>query len=134
MELLLNLIWVAISVAALLTWIFLRKSSCSRDNPEMLRGLTVVVCILALLFPVISMSDDLSQAVSLAEGARLQDMLKAPDLRGIYHSPAVVPEIIVPLRSESPSVASDPLAETSIIFYETFQITSVEKRPPPQFA
>jgi hypothetical protein len=129
MELLLNLVWVAISAGALLAWISLSRSSYSQ-RAGTLRGLMVLVCILALLFPVISITDDLSQTIGLAEGARLQDLLKAPELRGIYHLAAVLPDIIFPFRSESSAIARKPVAETSIP-HEVLRTPSVEKRPPP---
>lgn len=93
----------------------------------------VIVCILALLFPAISISDDLSQTISLAEGSRLQDVLKAPELRGVYHLAAAVPEILASFQIESPVAGrSGFCAEVSIILHETLRTPSVEKRPPPQ--
>lgn len=91
----------------------------------------MVVCILALLFPVISISDDLSQTIGLAEGARLQDMLKAPELRGIYYLAVVLPEVLVPFRSEPLKAILDWRIETSLNLYEILLTPSVEKRPPP---
>lgn len=129
MELLLNLVWVAISAGALLGWISLGRSSCSQ-RAGTLRGLMIVVCILALLFPVISITDDLSQTIGLAEGARLQDLLKAPELRGIYHLAAVLPDIVLPLGSEPSAITGNPVAET-FVQHEILRTPSVEKRPPP---
>ncbi len=83
MELLLNLIWVAISGAALFTWAKWRHRSSSREVPQMLRGVVVVLCILFLLLPAISITDDFSQVASLVETNRLQDVFKSAELRGI---------------------------------------------------
>jgi len=53
MELLLNLIWVFLAVSALYAW-------CRRRNhPQSRPHLIALVCLLALLFPVISATDDL---------------------------------------------------------------------------
>lgn len=131
MELLLNLIWVAISGTALLAWVRWRRNSRSRSAPEMVRGLMVVACVLALLFPVISISDDLSQTLSLAEGTRLQDVLKSPELRGIYHLAAVLPIMLPAIQAPSNTLAQkiDP---ASPVLQQQIQWTSfIEKRPPP---
>jgi hypothetical protein len=64
MELLLNAIWLAISVGLLFVW-------HSRWLPQIRRGcldrsqqsFVGLVCVLALLFPAISLSDDLHPAV-----------------------------------------------------------------------
>jgi hypothetical protein len=94
----------------------------------------VVVCILALLFPVISITDDLSKTISLAEGARFQDMLKAPELRGIYHLAAVLPEILISFRTDAQVVTKGLIAETRICLREILLVPAIEKRPPPALA
>jgi hypothetical protein len=59
METILNLIWLAVTVAAIWLWRF--RWSVSRQNPRHGARMEVVaiVCVLALLFPVISLTDDL---------------------------------------------------------------------------
>ena len=131
MELLLNLVWVAISATALMAWVSWRRGSASEAAPQMLPGVMVVVCILALLFPVISMSDDLSQTLGLAEGSRIQDVLKAPEMCGIDHLAAILPAIPLRLESESRAVAKSLATETTVSFQEIFWSPSIEKRPPP---
>src|SRR5215469_3963458 len=130
LELLLNLCWLAISGLALFTWIDWRRSSSSEAAPPMLRGLLVVVCILALLFPVISISDDLSQTLSLAEGSRLQDVLKAPELRGIYSIAAILP-MTLQLAPRSVSLTSNIGSEPTFVLREIFWTRAIDKRPPP---
>ena len=130
LELLLNLCWLAISGLTLFTWIDWRRNSSSQAAPPMLRGLLVVVCILALLFPVISISDDLSQTLSLAEGSRLQDVLKAPELRGIYAIAAILP-MTLQLAPQPVSLTSKIGSEPEFILHEIFWTRAVDKRPPP---
>lgn len=55
MELLLNLLWVMLAVPAFLIW--RRERGSSRDGRP--HSLLVLGCVLALLFPVISATDDL---------------------------------------------------------------------------
>lgn len=100
----------------------------------MLRGLTVVVCILALLFPVISISDDLSQTLSLAEGTRIQDVLKSPEMRGIYHLAAIIPALLLTSQPELRIVARTLADESSVCLQHLFWPPLLEKRPPPAFA
>lgn len=134
MELLLNLIWLALSVTALLSWICWRRGSSSENSVQMVRGLLVVLCIIALLFPVISISDDLSQVPSLAEGNRLQDVLKSPELRGIYIVCAVLPAIWLLLHTEPRLVDRNVATEIPAELHNLLWAPSVDKRPPPQFA
>jgi len=97
----------------------------------MLRGLMVVVCVLVLLFPVISITDDLAESAVLAEGSKLQDVLKAPEMRGIYHLAAILPALPLRLECESCAVAKSLATETTVSFQEIFWSPSIEKRPPP---
>lgn len=134
MELLFNLIWMCISIAALLAWIVWRRSSESRAVPQMLRGLLVVVCILALLFPVISISDDLCQIPSLAEGNRIQDILKAPESRSFHVLAAVLPELLLALQPDSGTLTLRYASEVPITLRKICWSPSIEKRPPPELA
>ena len=102
--------------------------------PNLSRGLLVIICVLALLFPVISMSDDLSQAAVLAEGNKLQDVLKSPELRGIYIVALILPAVLLPLRPLSESVARNFLTESFLTLKEFFWSPLIEKRPPPQLS
>lgn len=133
LELLLNLCWLAISGLALFTWIDWRRNSSSQAAPPMLRGLLVVVCILALLFPVISISDDLSQTLSLAEGCRLQDVLKAPELRGIYCIAAILPTTLQ-LVPQPIHLTSNIGSEPTFLPQDIFWASAIDKRPPPRSA
>lgn len=58
MELLLNVFWVLLSVAGTCTWVVHRRNR-GADRGFWLRVLVVSGCLAILLFPVISMTDDL---------------------------------------------------------------------------
>lgn len=63
METILNLIWFAITLVAIWLWRF-RWSASRRNRRHSVRLEAVaMVCILALLFPVISLTDDLHPEV-----------------------------------------------------------------------
>jgi ABC-type uncharacterized transport system permease subunit len=73
METILNLVWLAVTLAAIWLWRF--RWTVSRRNPRHNKRMEAVamVCALALLFPVISLTDDLHPeivAVDAASGKR----------------------------------------------------------------
>ena len=79
MELALNLVCLLITCGSVLAWTFWRYRSDSILVPELGRGLLIIGLILMLFLPAISITDDLAQAPALAEGVKLQDVLKAPE-------------------------------------------------------
>jgi hypothetical protein len=100
----------------------------------MLRGLLVISCVLLLLLPVISITDDLSQMPTLAEGNRLQDVLKAPELRGIHVVSAILPAILLSFRPKSRIVTRNFFAEAPVAIRYIFWSPCIDKRPPPSLA
>ncbi len=80
METILNLLWLVITLAALWLWRF--RWAASRPHPGYSTRIeaTAMVCVLALLFPVISLTDDLhpeTVAVDAASGKRNACLLAA---------------------------------------------------------
>jgi hypothetical protein len=69
METFLNLVWLVITVAALWLWRF--RWTVSRQDPEHSPRMQAVamVCFLALLFPVISLTDDLHPETAVVDAA-----------------------------------------------------------------
>jgi hypothetical protein len=68
MELLLNLIWVALAIGSFV--VFMRRQhQSSRDGGLYWRSLLALGCMLLLLFPIISASDDLHPTQALMEEA-----------------------------------------------------------------
>jgi len=65
MELLLNLVWVAVAMVVLSAFLRRRRSCAWTARVPYLKALLALACILVLLFPVVSASDDLhpTQAV-----------------------------------------------------------------------
>jgi hypothetical protein len=92
METFLNLVWLAVTVAAIWLWRF--RWIVSRENPRHSARMEAVamVCVLALLFPVISLTDDLhpeTVAVDAASGKRNACLIaaSAPHVRAATVSP-----------------------------------------------
>ena len=99
----------------------------------MWRGVAIVICLLALLFPVISISDDLSQIPGLAEANRLQDVLKAPELRTAFQLAAIVAVNLLAMQPQA-RAAFRNFASVPLVLHEHFWAPSIDKRPPPQIA
>ena len=93
----------------------------------------MVVCLLGLLFPVISISDDLSQVPGLAEAPRLQDVLKAPDLRVAGQLAAILPVALLILQPQACSGIRNFIL-VPLVLHGQFWAPSIDKRPPPQLA
>jgi hypothetical protein len=67
MELLLNLIWVALAIGSFV--VFTRRHQLTSDGTVYWRSLLTLACVLLLLFPIISASDDLHPTQALMEEA-----------------------------------------------------------------
>jgi len=96
----------------------------------MWRGVGIVICLLALLFPVISISDDLSQVPGLAEVNRLQDVLKARDVRAACELASILPVALLALQPQTRAAIRN-LTSVAPVLHEHFWAPSIDKRPPP---
>jgi len=63
METILNLIWLGITLVAIWLWRFRWVASRRNPRPDAKLEAIAMVCVLALLFPVISLTDDLHPEV-----------------------------------------------------------------------
>lgn len=63
METILNLVWLAVTLAALWVWRFRWTVSRRTERRDKWHEAVAIVCVLALLFPVISLTDDLHPEV-----------------------------------------------------------------------
>jgi hypothetical protein len=93
MELLLNLVWVALAVGLFV--IFWRRRPAASNGLRMM----ALACVLLLLFPIISASDDLHPAQALAEEAtRRASHLASPlQLSPANPAPAILPVLLLGL-------------------------------------
>jgi hypothetical protein len=69
MELLLNLIWLTIAAGGLLAFMRSRSRSARMAHVPYSQALIALACVVVLLFPVISASDDLHPAQEVVEDA-----------------------------------------------------------------
>lgn len=91
MELLLNLAWLALALLAFGAFVQKRKAALRRRRASYRTALLAMACVLVLLFPVVSASDDLHPTQAVLEDAskRVQQMV-AP----LSSSPSMVPALL----------------------------------------
>lgn len=77
MELLLNLVWASVAIGALIAFLRVRRSSAPVGHVSYLQGLIALACVVWLLFPIVSASDDLHPTQAVVEDAtkRMQQRL-----------------------------------------------------------
>lgn len=73
MELALNLGWLAISIAAL-GFFGVRLISKDTERNRVIAAIALV-CVVCLLFPVVSMTDDLNSSPAIPEATKLKKLL-----------------------------------------------------------
>lgn len=130
MEILLNLAWAACSLTMILLWI--RGGQFRRSAPRHVQAMALFAVVL-LLLPVISLSDDLVAAQSLAESdCCVRRALHPHDLH-----PSQVPGTLglPPQRFDEPELSGF----TRVDFVEDAVATpnagigiSLDSRPPPE--
>jgi len=113
METFLNLAWLALTLAALWIWRF-RWAASRRNARRNVRQETIaIVCVLALLFPVISLTDDLHPDIVPADtvsSKRMHCLLVAHAAKGANTKSASVVHSSFALLSLSFADASLHLA------------------------
>jgi hypothetical protein len=77
MELLLNLVWLALALLSFLLFAIKRKTTVRHSHVSFGTALLALACALVLLFPVVSASDDLHPTQAVLEDAtkRIQHMV-----------------------------------------------------------
>ena len=129
MELALNLVCLLITCGSVLAWTFWRRSSDSSLVPELGRGFFVIGCILMLALPAISITDDLAQSPVLAEGVKLQDVLKAPEqfVQFVVAATLVLSLFLLGRVVLWREVQNSPGLLDRLCFWSP----NIERRPPP---
>jgi hypothetical protein len=140
MELTLNLICHLICLAASTAWMLTYQPSvhkCSRNQ-----GLLLLICISIILFPVISITDDLQEATAYTEDhlARPQDIVKkAIRLAAVTPQQSLLTFLCVCFalglaERRSLKIFIRVSAPAITLLRNISFAPAVEKRPPPMFA
>jgi hypothetical protein len=127
-ELFLNLAWLAVAVTILGMWLH----RADRSDPHRRLQLIAIVVLIAILFPVISVSDDLLaiQSASETDNYLRRDHLVPSDPHPVPSVFGAVPRVLfaglgqVFLRFVCPAVV--PLHEA-----KHPELASIDNRPPP---
>lgn len=85
METVLNLVWLGVTLATLWLWRFRWTGARRKPGHDVRLEAVAMICILALLFPVISLTDDLHPEVVPVEASsskRSLCLLAAPSAHG----------------------------------------------------
>lgn len=131
MELLLNLVWVVLAVSTLFAW------GRRRNRPHSQSHLIALICLLALLFPVISATDDLHAMRSEMEdsASNKRSLKQVVTGRAIWqqttHNPPALLTLtfaFLPLGEASSLVVSAPTAG-----FSTRSRAVRNNRAPPLF-
>lgn len=93
MELLLNLIWIALAAGAFVA--FLRARRGSSAGISFGRSLLALACICLLLFPIISASDDLHPTQALLEDAMKRVQRATPVPAPALHAAAPLATLLL---------------------------------------
>jgi hypothetical protein len=100
MELLLNLVWMALAVGAFGALARMQRAAAQKDRipgVKDVKALLALSCVLVLLFPIVSASDDLHPSQALLEDAtkRIQQGIASLDVPVGHGSAALVPVVFV---------------------------------------
>ena len=123
MELALNLGWLAISLAAFV--FFARHIAAKGDARSIFVAGLALLCMVCLLFPVISMTDDLNSTLALPEATKLKRLLGSGQLAVQLFSAALI--YSPPARTWATLVwthKQTPLCQAYLSF-------DLSRRPPP---
>jgi hypothetical protein len=136
MELLLNLLWLALALPAVLIWRRQPARPWSSGKQSRFRPLVLLGCLLALLFPVVSASDDLHPISAEIEES-------GPFKRTVKQSPAVKspacsydgggaarPVHLASFRPENDAVGT--VSENLHVLPRQTLVSSVDGRAPPE--
>jgi len=88
MELLLNLVWLALALGALLAFVRGQRASARMAQVPRCRSLVTLACVVVLLFPIISASDDLHPTQAVVEEVSKRVQLAVAPLHLLRTSPA----------------------------------------------
>jgi len=124
-ELALNLVWVVIAALILIAG-GARALSLSERRQSFV-AFTALVCLVALLFPVISMSDDLNRGVLYVPGGKLKAGISPQrHLKTTIFALLLVPNL-TPASWRELSVK--PGCSLGL---QTLSSSNLERRPPPE--
>ena len=134
MELVLNLFWLTLAVPAV--WICCHDSDCASDRrgSDRIRPFLLLGCVLMLLFPVVSATDDLHAMRQVMEEAPSKRMVKPlageKSFVGLS-SPGALPALILPVSLGLTYEVCGRVLLVSAIPLQSAHSTERPSRAPP---
>jgi len=117
MELFLNLLWLVVALLASATW--LRHRFARLDKAGRRREAIALICALFLLFPVISLTDDLHAEVVLVEDAAASKRQAAVSAHQLHSAHTA------PVAAAHPAITVFGLSAPSSVFAGCFDSLAV---------
>lgn len=127
MEILLNLAWAALAVSIICVW----ARVGDRSGLNRRRQIVALAVLLAILFPVISVSDDLMAAQTATEqdSCQRRDYLAPSSAHPIVPLTAIVYALHFEISFGAPRFAA--IRTPSLPSLEHPELEGIENRPPP---
>jgi hypothetical protein len=129
MELLLNLAWLAVAIAA-----FARLGAWAMDEPDRRRirmATVATACVVVLLFPIISITDDLEASTAVVEESAT--VRRAVASAVLHALPALFVALALGLFAAALTVLGF-LTEESLTFHASLAVPVLSVRGPPSLA
>jgi len=127
MEIFLNLVWAALALAGVSYWSCTQRRKCAEQGSP----LVALAMLVVILFPVISVSDDLWSIQNPAETDTTQRRIQVvPDSSPNFSASWALPELDVPpIRFEFIGIEIPRFQATCGI--ASVMTSATENRPPP---
>ncbi len=126
MELFFNSLWAALALACLCGWLHAKRG----DKEDRRLTFVAVVMLIVILFPVISVSDDLWSLQNPAETDTCVRRLQAPTVHSTAHAFAGFPEPIAAEFAFAFLPLYTPLYRSLPVF-DPLAHDALQNRPPP---
>src|SRR6516165_2605220 len=91
MELLLNLVWAFLALGTLLRFWWRTRSRTSAESSAVSHRLVALACVICLLFPIVSASDDLHPTRALVEDATKRIFISIASRHAPSNQPTLLP-------------------------------------------
>lgn len=123
-ELALNLVWLVLTAISLLLWgVYVLSSP---PGHRYFTAIIALICVMAFLFPVISMSDDLHRP-ALCETGKFKKWLSAGLAEALLSSPSLLPPPAEPAARQAANLHAEVCLPSRDLVWFT-----LDRRPPPQ--
>jgi hypothetical protein len=136
-EILLNLVWVTLSVALSVLWL-LRRVACNGDahSISLKTQLVSLAVVLLILLPVVSITDDLQASIAPAEvehACRRGDSIPGHDTT-LQSQFAIVATWLIVLHVPNSFAVSSTSQSAEVLHPQSGFAHPLQSRPPPRAA